>query len=263
MPIPAVNPFDMNDKVAIVTGSSRGIGRAIADAMVAAGARVAISSRSQEACDETAAWIAERHGPGRALPIAANISDKAALEALVERTRSRFGPISTLVCNAATNPHNGPMADIADTALWKILQNNIVSSHWLISMALPDMRQRRDGSIVIVSSIGAMIGSETIGAYNISKAADLQMVRNLAVEHGKDGIRANAIAPGVVRTRFAKAIWEDPEAQAAIERATPLGRIGEPEDIAGAAVFLASGASRFMTGQTIVLDGGATVRGFI
>lgn len=253
--------FDLTGKVAIVTGSSRGIGRAIAEAYAAAGAKVVISSRKQSACDMVAAAINEKHGEERAVAIAASISDKAALETLVAATRRRLGQIDLLVCNAASNPYHGPMGGISDEQFRKIFDNNVLANHWLISMVAPEMAQRRDGAIIIISSIGGLTGSDVIGAYNITKAADLQLVRNLAVEFGPHNVRVNAITPGVTRTDFARALWEDPQAEAALRRATPLGRIGEPDEIAGVAVFLASRGAAYVTGQSIVVDGGATIRG--
>lgn len=253
--------FSLAKKVAIITGSTRGIGRAIAEAMAAAGAQVVISSRKQEACDEVAAAINAAFGPDRAIGVAASLSDKAALEHLVEATREHFGRIDILVCNAASNPHYGPSSTITDHQFHKILGNNIVANHWLVTMVAPEMVARRDGAIIIISSIGGMIGSDKIGVYNLSKAADFQLVRNLAVELGPDNVRVNAIAPGVVRTDFARALWEDPSAQVALGKAIPLGRIGEPEDIAGTAVFLASSAGGYLTGQSIVVDGGTTIKG--
>lgn len=256
-----MNLFDLTGKVAIVTGSSRGIGRAIAEAYAAAGARVVISSRKQPACDEVAAGINAVHGADRALSIAASISDKAALEALVATTRERLGRIDILVCNAASNPYFGPMASISDGQFRKIFDNNVLANHWLINMVAPEMIERRDGAIILVSSVGGFIGSDVIGAYNISKAADLQLVRNLALEFGSGNVRINAIAPGIVRTNFSRALWEGPDAQAAFHRAVPLGRIGEPGDIAGTAVFLASPAAAYITGQSIIVDGGMTIKG--
>jgi len=256
-----VDLFDLTGKVAIVTGSSRGIGCAIANALAAAGARVVISSRKQEACEAVAAAINHTSGQGRAIAIAASISSKPALQTLVEQTRAAFGRIDILVCNAASNPYYGPMAGISDDQFRKVFENNVLANHWLSSMVAPEMADRRDGSIIIVSSIGGLIGSDVIGAYNISKAADFQLVRNLAVEYGRHNIRENAIAPGVIRPDFAKALYEDPQAEAALNRATPLGRIGEAAEIAGAAVFLASKAAAYITGQSIVIDGGATIRG--
>nr|WP_256731356.1 SDR family oxidoreductase [Sphingomonas sp. dw_22] len=251
--------FDLTGKVAIVTGSTRGIGRAAAEALAAQGAKVAISSRKQDACDAVAGEIDARHGAGTAIAVAASISDKAALRHLVEETRRAFGRIDVLVCNAASNPYYGPLEDIADAQFRKILDNNILSNHWLIQMVAPEMRARREGSIVIVSSIGGLRGSPVIGAYNVSKAADFQLARNYAVEFGPDNVRVNCIAPGLVRTDFARALWEDPDRIKASNAMTPLRWIGEPEEIAGAVVYLASGASAFMTGQAMVIDGGVTI----
>ncbi|WP_375249329.1 SDR family NAD(P)-dependent oxidoreductase [Sphingomonas sp.] len=251
--------FDLTDKVVLITGSSRGIGKASAIACAEQGAKVVISSRKQDACDEVANEIDARFGAGTALAVAANISDKAGLQALVDATRAAFGRIDVLVCNAASNPYYGPQEGIADDQFRKILDNNIVSNHWLIAMVAPEMKERGEGSIVIVSSIGGLRGSTVIGAYCISKAADMQLARNLAHEYGQYGIRVNCIAPGLIKTDFAKALWEDEQAVAARNAATPLRRIGEPEEIAGAVVYLASSASTFMTGQTMVIDGGVTI----
>lgn len=255
--------FDLSGKVALITGSSRGIGRAIAEAFAEAGARVVISSRKQAACDEVAAVINDRHGAGRATAVAASISDKDALQRLVDETRATLGPIDIVVCNAASNPYYGPMGGISDDQFRKVLENNIIANHWLIRMAVPDMIERKDGSIIVVSSIGGLMGSDVIGAYNISKAADLQLVRNLALELGPHNIRVNAIAPGVIRTDFARALWDDPQALRKLCDATPLDRIGEPEEIAGAAVFLAARSGAFVSGQAIVVDGGSVVKGIL
>ena len=250
--------FDLTGKTAVVTGSSRGIGLAIAEGMAARGANVVISSRKQAACEAAADAINAR-GAGRALSLPANIAEKAALETLVVGARSAFGAIDILVCNAATNPYYGPLQGITDDQFEKILRNNVLSNHWLVQLTAPAMRERRDGSIIVISSVGGYRGSATIGAYNISKAADFQLVRNLAVEFGADNVRVNCIAPGLIRTDFARALWEDEANRARVLRGTPLNRLGEPEDIAGAAIFLASAAGRYVTGQTIVVDGGATV----
>ncbi len=251
--------FDLTGKVAVVTGSSRGIGRAIVERMAEQGAKVVISSRTLEPCQEVAAAINKKFGDGRALALAANISSKEHLNRLVDETLRAFGRIDVLVCNAASNPHYGPMHTITDDQLRKILDNNIVSNHWLITMVAPQMIARKDGVIIIVSSIGGLRGSPVIGTYCISKAADLQLARNLAVELGPHNIRINCIAPGLIRTDFARALWENPEMLRRRNAQTPLGRIGEPDEIAGAAVMLASQAGSFMTGQTIVVDGGVTI----
>ena len=251
--------FDLTGKVAVVTGSSRGIGRAIVERMAEQGAKVVVSSRNLEPCLGVAAAINKKFGDGRALALAANISSKEHLQRLVDETMRTFQRIDVLVCNAASNPHYGPMLTITDEQLRKILDNNIVSNHWLITMVAPQMIARKDGAIVIVSSIGGLRGSPVIGTYCISKAADLQLARNLAVELGPHNVRVNCIAPGLIRTDFARALWENPEMLKRRNAQTPLGRIGEPDEIAGAAIMLASRAGSFMTGQTIVVDGGVTI----
>jgi len=253
--------FDLTGRVAVVTGSSRGIGRAIAERFAEHGADVVISSRKQEACSETVEAINVAYRRKAAVGIAANISSKDALKHLVDETNRILGRIDILVCNAASNPYYGPLADISDEQFRKILDNNVLANHWLIQLAAPAMIERRDGSIVIVSSIGGLKGSPVIGAYNISKAADFQLARNLAVEFGPHNVRVNCIAPGLVRTDFARALWENAETLKAVTATTPLRRIGEPDEIAGAAVFLASKAGSFTTGQAIVVDGGATIAG--
>jgi NAD(P)-dependent dehydrogenase (short-subunit alcohol dehydrogenase family) len=203
--------------------------------------------------------INAQHGEGRAIAVAANISSKDDLQHLVDETRRAFGRIDVLVCNAASNPYYGPMAGISDDQFRKILENNVIANHWLISMVAPEMLEREEGSIIIVSSIGGLTSSTMIGAYNISKAADFQLARNLAAEFGPKKVRVNCIAPGLVKTDFARALWENPDTLKAVTRSTPLRRIGEPHEIAGAAVYLASPASTFMTGQTMIVDGGSTI----
>ena len=251
--------FDMTGKIVVITGSSRGIGRAIAERMAEHGAKVVISSRKKQACDEVARAINDRCGKQVALSIAANISTKDDLKNLVDETNRAFGKIDALVCNAASNPYYGPQAGISDDQFRKILENNIVANAWLINLVVPQMIARKDGSITIISSIGGLKGSTVLGAYAISKAADMQLARNLACEYGKHNIRVNCIAPGLIKTDFARALWENPETLKASTERSPLLRIGEPDEIAGAAVFLASKAGSFTTGQTIVIDGGATI----
>jgi NAD(P)-dependent dehydrogenase (short-subunit alcohol dehydrogenase family) len=253
-----VELFDLTGKVAVITGSSRGIGKAMAERMAEHGAKVVISSRKAGPCEEVAAAINESR-PGAAIAVPANISSKDDLQRLVDETRTAFGKIDVLVCNAASNPYYGPMSGITDDAFRKILDNNIISNHWLIQMVAPEMKARRDGAIIIVSSIGGLRGNAVIGAYNISKAADFQLARNLAYELSPHNIRINCIAPGLVKTDFARALWDTPEAELRSSAGTPLRRLGEPDDIAGAAVFLASRAGAWMTGQAIVVDGGSTI----
>ena len=251
--------FDLDGRVAVVTGSSRGIGRAIVERLAEHGAKVVVSSRKAPACQEVVEAINARHGAGRAISIPANISSKDDLRRLIDATTHAFGKIDILVCNAASNPYYGPMSGISDDQFRKILDNNVIANHWLIGFAAPQMKARQDGAIVIVSSIGGLKGNGVIGAYNISKAADFQLARNLAVEFGPHNIRVNCIAPGLIKTDFARALWENPETLKSSTARTPLGRIGEPDEIAGAAVFLASKAGAFISGQTIVIDGGATI----
>lgn len=253
--------FDLAGARAVITGSSRGIGRAIAVRMAEAGARVAISSRKADACQEAAHAINRDHGADRAISIPASISDRASLERLIETAMTAWGGIDILVCNAASNPHHGPMASITDEQFRKVFDNNVLANHWLISLVAPQMRARRDGAITIISSIGGLTGSAAIGAYNISKAADMQLARNLAVEFGKDNVRVNCIAPGLIRTDFSRALWSSPAVMGGYEAATPLGRMGETDEVAGTAIFLSSRAGSFVTGQTIVVDGGVTIAG--
>jgi NAD(P)-dependent dehydrogenase (short-subunit alcohol dehydrogenase family) len=251
--------FSLTGKVAIITGSSRGIGKAIAVRMAEQGAKVVISSRKPEPCAEVTNAINARHGSGSAISIPANISSKSDLKHLVDETVVRLGKVDILVCNAASNPYYGPLAGIDDDQFRKILENNVIANHWLIGFVAPQMIERKDGAIIIVSSIGGLRGSPVIGAYNISKAADFQLARNLAVEYGPHNVRVNCIAPGLIKTDFARALWEDPEMLKRRTSTTPLRRIGEPDEIAGAAIFLASQAGTFVTGQTIVVDGGVTI----
>jgi NAD(P)-dependent dehydrogenase (short-subunit alcohol dehydrogenase family) len=251
--------FSLKGKTAIVTGSSRGIGRAIAIAYARAGARVVVTSRKAEACE---ALVAELRGEGlEATAIPCNISSKEQVAALVDRTEEAFGPVDVLVCNAAVNPYYGPMSGISDEAFSKVMDVNIRSNLWLVNRVAPGMAERGGGSIVIISSIAGLTGSRVLGAYAISKAADMQLARNLALEWGKQGVRTNCIAPGLIKTDFAKALWDNPQTLAAALASSPLNAIGDPEDISGAALLLGSDAGRFITGTTIVIDGGATIGG--
>lgn len=250
--------FDMTGKVAIVTGSSRGIGRSIALELARAGASVVVSSRKPEACEKVRAEIAAEGGTAAVIPC--NISSREDCEALIRGTMAQFGRIDALVCNAAVNPYFGPIADVPDAAFDKIMASNIKSNLWLCQMARPAL-SARGGAILIISSIGGLRGSALLGAYCISKAADMQLARNLAVEWAGEGIRANCIAPGLIRTDFARALWENPDIEREVLRNCPAGRIGEPEDIAGAALFLVSDAGRYTNGQTLAVDGGVTIAG--
>jgi NAD(P)-dependent dehydrogenase (short-subunit alcohol dehydrogenase family) len=249
-------PFDLAGKVAVITGSSRGIGRAIAEAMAALGAKVVISSRKAEACEAVAREITARGGEAAA--IACNISRKGEVEALIAGAKSRFGAIDILVCNAAVNPVFGPLLHLTDEAFDKVMGTNVKSNLWLCNLAIPGMAQRGGGAVIVVSSIAGLRGTDVLGAYGISKAADIALVRNLAVEWGPRNVRVNAIAPGLIKTDFARALWENEQLLARRNAATPLRRIGLPEEIGPIAAFLASPAASFITGQIIVADGGIT-----
>lgn len=249
--------FELDGKAALVTGSSRGIGRATAIALARAGAQVVVSSRKQDPCDAVVEEI--RAGGGEAVAVTCNVSHKDQCQNLVDKSLDAFGRIDTLVCNASVNPHYGPMTDMPDSAFEKILTANVTSYLWLSNMVAPQMAERGSGSIVLISSTGADKGSMALGGYAISKAAERQIARNLAVQWGKKGVRANSLSPGLVKTDFAKALWTDPRAENLVNNATPLGRIGQPEDIADVVVFLASDASRWITGQTLRADGGLTI----
>jgi NAD(P)-dependent dehydrogenase (short-subunit alcohol dehydrogenase family) len=253
------NPFDLTGQVAVITGSSRGIGRSIAETMAALGAKVVVSSRKAEACEEVASAITK--DGGQAIVIPCNISRKEEIETLIKGTLKQWGKIDTLVCNAAVNPYFGPLVNIPDDAFDKIMSSNIKSNLWLCNLAIPEMAARGGGNAIIVSSIGGLRGSGMLGAYGISKAADFQLARSLAVEWGPKNVRVNCIAPGLVKTDFARALWEDEKRLKPRLETTPLRRIGDPDDIGGIAAFLASRAAAFMTGTVIVADGGVTIAG--
>lgn len=249
--------FDMNGKVAVITGSSRGIGKAIAEQMAAHGAKVVISSRKAEACEAVAEELKSSGHDAIAVPC--HVGQKAQLQHLVDTAKDVYGKIDVLVCNAATNPVYGTTAEMSDEAWDKIMETNVRGTFWLCNMVLPGMAEQGGGNVIVLSSIAGLRGNTVIGTYGVSKAAEAALVRNLAVEWGPKNIRVNAIAPGLVRTDFAKALIEDPKRLEQAEQRTPVRRIGEPVDIAGVAVFLATDASAYVTGQTLVADGGETI----
>ncbi|HUD90709.1 SDR family oxidoreductase [Sphingobium sp.] len=253
--------FDLTGRVCIVTGSSRGIGKAVATAFAQQGGSVTISARNGAACEEVAAEIDALVGRQAAIAVSANIGKKADLENLVETTVRHFGRLDVMVCNAASNPAYGPMAELEDDQFRKLFENNILATHWLIQMASKHMIEHGGGSVIVMSSIGGMRGSKLIGGYNVTKAADLQIVRNMAQELGPHHIRVNAISPGLIKTDFAKALWDDAALLEKFKKGAALGTIGSPEDIAGAAVFLAAKESAFVTGHNLVVDGGVMVLG--
>lgn len=253
------HPFDLTGQVAVITGSSRGIGRSIAENMARMGAKVVVSSRKPEACEEVAAGI--RKAGGEATVIAANISRKDEVEALVAKTVEKYGRLDCMVSNAAVSPYFGPIMGLEDDAFDKLMNNNVRSSLWLAKLSRPHMMKVGGGTIIIISSIGGIRSGGNLGGYGISKAADFGLARALASEWGVDNIRINCIAPGLVKTDFAKALWEDDTRRKRTEATTPLRRLGEPDDIGGVAAFLASKAAAFITGQIIVADGGVTIAG--
>lgn len=249
--------FDLTGKVALLTGASKGMGKAMAEGLAEHGARVMISSRKLDACQAVADAINERCGEARAAAHACNAGYKAQLQALVDATRERFGPIDVMIGNAGVNPFYGPMSEIPDDAYDKIMSTNVKANHWLAQMVAPDMIERGTGSIMITSSTGAFSGSLGLGTYSMSKLAVIGLVRNLAAELGPQGIRVNAICPGLIRTDFAQALWDNPEAEQRANEQIPLRRLGEAEDLKGLAVFLASSASAYMTGQALTVCGGS------
>ena len=252
--------FDLSGKVAVITGSTRGIGKAIAEEMALHGAKTVISGRKGTVCDEVANEINAmvKTGAGEAAAIPCNISHKDQLENLVRRTLHRYGQIDILVCNAAVNVYYGSSAGISDEAFDKTIHANVRSNHWLCQMVLPGMAERKQGVILLIASIAGLRGSTMLGTYGITKAAEMALARNIAVEYGPKNVRANAVVPGLIRTDFSRALWENEAFLNERIAATPLRRIGEPKDVAGAVVFLASDAASFITGQTIVIDGGVT-----
>ena len=253
--------FDLSGKVALITGSSKGIGKAIAARMAQAGAKVTVSSRKADVCDAVAAEINENYAAngGEAMAIPCHIGHDEQLDMLVKRTTDAWGKIDICVPNAAVNPYYGPSSEMPDDAFDKILDINIKSTFKLCHKVLPGMVERGEGSITIIASNSGLKGSVELCGYAISKVAEHQIARNLAVEYGPKGIRINAIAPGLIKTDFAKTLWTDPARLARVENLIPLRRIGVPDEIAGVAVMLASPAGAFLTGQVLNVDGGNAV----
>ena len=251
--------FSLKNKSILITGSSKGIGKSIAHQSALMGANVIISSRKIDACEITAKEINDDIGKEVAFPIACNIAEDEQLKYLVDKTIETLGSIDTLICNAATNTFMGSMLDMNIEQFDKVMHNNIKSNQLLCNICLPHMIEKNDGAIIIISSIAAIKGSAFLGAYNISKAADVMIVKNIAAEFGHKNIRANSIAPGLIKTDFAKGLWENPDILSKVLESNPMRRIGEPNEIAGAAILLSSNAGSYINGQTIVIDGGTTI----
>ncbi len=251
--------FDLTGKVALLTGASRGMGRQMAEALARQGATVVISARKQDQLDAAAAEINAAIGETRVYAVAANAGRKEDLERLVEETHRLAGPIDIVIGNAGVNPHYGPIGEIPDDAYNKIMQTNVQSNLWLARLVAPDMAAKGSGSMIFTASVGALKPSPTLGTYGMSKLALIGLVRNLALEYGPQGIRANAICPGVVKTEFARALWDSEAGEERARTQVPLRRFGQPEDFAGVAVFLASDASSYMTGQALTLCGGTNM----
>jgi len=253
--------FDLTGKVALLTGASKGMGASMALGLAEHGAKVVVSSRKLDQCEQTAQEINDAVGEERAIAIACNIGYKEQLQAMVDETHSRLGKIDILVANAGVNPYYGSIMEIPDEAYNKIMESNVRSNLWLAKMVAPDMIESGSGSIMVTASTGAFGPSEVLGTYNISKLADIALVRNLAAELGPKGIRVNAICPGLVKTDFAKALWDNPEGAKRANDQTPMRRLGEPDDFKGIVVYLASGASSWMTGQALTVCGGTNMWG--
>ncbi len=255
----SVELFDLTGRVALLTGASKGMGKAMAEGLAEHGARVMLSSRKMDQCEAAAAEINERCGTERAFAFACNAGYKDQLQALVDETHAKLGPIDILVGNAGVNPFHGPMSEISDEAYDKIMSTNVKANHWLAQMVIPDMLEKGCGSIMMTSSVGALNPSLMLGTYNISKIALIALVRNLAAELGPSGIRVNAICPGLIRTDFAQALWDNPEAEQRANEQIPMRRLGESDDLKGLTVFLASDSSSYITGQALIVDGGTNM----
>ena len=251
--------FDLTGKVALLTGASRGMGLAMATALADHGATVVISARKQEALDAAAARINEAVGAERAIPVACNVGYKDQIATLVETARAKAGPIDILMGNAGVNPYYGKTSEIPDEAYEKTMRANVQSNLWLAQKVVPDMVAKGSGSMMFTSSIGAFKPSEMLGTYGMSKLALIGLVRNLAAEFGPSGVRVNAVCPGLIKTDFARELWDNPEVETRIKNDIPLRRLGDPEDLAGIVVYLASDAGKYMTGQALTVCGGSNM----
>ena len=251
--------FNLKGKVALLTGASKGIGQAMAEGLSQHGCQVMLSSRKLDQCEMAAKQINATCGEERAFATACNAGYKDQLQTLVNITREKLGPIDIVIGNAGVNPFYGPMLEIPDEAYDKIMSTNVKSNHWLAQMVAPDMIVKGGGSIMFTSSVGAFKSSLVLGAYGMSKLTVIGLVRNLADELGPNGIRVNAICPGLIKTDFAKVLWQSPEAEKDANETIPLRRLGEAKDFQGVAVFLASDASSYITGQALTVCGGSNM----
>ena len=251
--------FDLSGKTAVLTGASKGMGLAMATALAEHGARVVISARNQDQLETAAQTINSLCGKDMAIPIVANAGQRDALENLVETARSRAGSIDIVIGNAGVNPHFGPTSEISDAAYQKTMTTNVQSNLWLAQLTVPDMVKKGAGSVIFTASVAALKPSEQLGTYGMSKLALIGLTRNLAQEFGPHGVRFNAICPGLIRTDFARELWENPKVEDRIQQQIPLRRLGEADDLKGLAVFLASDASRYMTGQALTVCGGSNM----
>lgn len=253
--------FDLTDKVAVVTGGSRGIGRAIALAYAQAGAQLVLASRKLEGVEAVAAEIRARGG--RALAVAAHMGQEDDVAGLVARAVEAFGGVDIAVSNAATNPHFGPILSASSSQWDKIHAVNLKGAFLLAQQVAPHMKARGGGSLLLMASLAGLRPSPRMGVYSVFKAGLIMLTQVLARELAPDRIRVNALAPGVIRTRFSSALWESPEVAESIAAATPLGRLGEVDDVVGAALYLVSPLSDYVTGEVLVIDGGLNLSGGI
>ena len=253
------NFFSLKNKVAIITGSSRGIGEAIAKRYAEFGAKVVISSRKIASCRIVEQQIKDEGGIASSFEC--NISSKSSCYELIDYCIKKFNKLDILVCNAASNPYYGRLEEIPEESFDKIMNNNVKSNLWLSKASIPHIKKNKKGSILIISSIAGLQGVKNLGAYAISKTADIGLIRSLAVELGSKNINVNALCPGIIKTEFARALWENPKILKDVEENAPLKRIGSPDEVAGAAILLASDPGSFITGQVITMDGGITISG--